>query len=47
MKYFKIDFHRFSNHGANYYDREGNLLPFGEESVPPNFRKKSSAPKTG
>lgn len=30
VKFFKIDFNRFTDHRANYYDREMNLLPFGE-----------------
>ena len=32
---FKIDFDRYQEHHANYYDREGNLLPFGEYDLPP------------
>lgn len=39
VKCFKIDFDRFTNHHANYYDVEGNLLPFGEADYPPNKRK--------
>ena len=35
VKFFKIDFGRFIEHHANYYDREGNLLPFGEAIFPP------------
>jgi hypothetical protein len=35
VKCFKIDFDRTKDHHANYYDREGNLLPFGEEEYPP------------
>ena len=34
-KFFKIDFGRFSDHHANYYDLEWNLLPFGEADFPP------------
>lgn len=30
VKCFKIDFDRFVDHKANYYDRDKNLLPFGE-----------------
>lgn len=35
VEFFKIDFGRFVEHHANYYDRKGNLLPFGEVSCPP------------
>lgn len=30
VKFFKIDFGRFTDHHANYYSPEGKLLPFGE-----------------
>ena len=33
---FKIDFGRFVNHKANYYDRNCRLLPFGEDECPPD-----------
>ena len=36
VKFFKIDFDRFIKHRANYYDTDGQLLPFGEASYPPN-----------
>lgn len=36
VKCFKIDFDRFTDHRANYYDRQCNLLPFGERMCPPN-----------
>lgn len=35
VKFFKIDFGRFSSHHANYYDRKGTLLPFGEADYMP------------
>lgn len=41
---FKIDFDRQIEHHANYYDKEGNILKFGEESFPPCFEKKLSMP---
>ena len=44
-KFFKIDFDRFSNHKANYYDKELNLLEFGEEVYPPNINKNIMIPK--
>ena len=34
-KVFKVDFDRFTDHFANYYDIEGNLMPFGEAQYPP------------
>lgn len=40
VKCFKVDFDRFLDHGANWYDRNGNLLPFGEVSCPPCYEKK-------
>lgn len=44
VKYFKIDFDRYTRHGANYFDRNGNLMPFGEEVCPPNYAKKLELP---
>lgn len=35
VRCFKIDFNRQVNHHANYYNREGKLLPFGEKDFPP------------
>lgn len=32
---YKVDFDRFSDHRANYYDRDSNILPFGEIQCPP------------
>lgn len=46
VKFFKIDFDRFINHKANYYDRNGNLLLFGEVVCPPDFNKKLNFPKS-
>jgi len=47
-RFLKVDFGRFIEHHANYYDLEWNLLPFGEEGLnpdpsheflpPPNFK---------
>ena len=31
VKFFKVDFNRHTDHHANYYDREGALMPFGEK----------------
>lgn len=35
VKFFKIDFGRFTDHHANYYDTDGRLLPFGEAAYSP------------
>ncbi|MBD5290055.1 MAG: glycosyl transferase [Bacteroides sp.] len=44
-KFFKIDFDRQTNHGANYYDLNWNRLPFGEVICPPNPNRQFSRPK--
>lgn len=44
-KIFKIDFNRYTNHQANYYNIDGNLLKFGERVCPPDFNKKIAMPK--
>ena len=46
VKCFKIDFDRFTNHRANYYSREGVLLPFGEAEYPPDFDRNLTIPST-
>lgn len=43
-EFFKIDFGRFVDHHANYYDRDGVLQPFGEEGYPPVFDKNLNIP---
>ena len=45
VQFFKIDFDRFENHGANYYDLDKNILKFGEKAYPPNYNKKIIMPK--
>ena len=42
--FFKVDFDRFTNHHANYYDTKWNLLPFGEADYLPNPKKKIEKP---
>lgn len=44
VKFFKVDFDRFTNHHANYYDVELNLLPFGEKNYLPDREKKIIIP---
>lgn len=34
-RFLKVDFDRFVDHHANYYDLDWNLLPFGEADLPP------------
>jgi len=43
-KLFKIDFDRFVGHKANYYNRNGDLLPFGEVVCPPDPSVKIEIP---
>ena len=43
---YKVDFDRFIEHHANYYDRDGNLLEFGEVVCPPVYDRKIERPKT-
>lgn len=45
MEFFDIDIDRFIEHRANYYDRNGNFLPFGKTYCPPNYTKKIEMPK--
>ena len=40
VKCFKVDFERFVEHHANYYDKKGNILKFGEAELPPIYDKK-------
>lgn len=44
VKCFKIDFDRFSNHRANYYDKSGQLLEFGETMFKPDYTRNLSMP---
>ena len=39
VKFFKVDFDRFSQHGANYYDAFGNIMDFGEMYCLPDYNK--------
>lgn len=43
-KFFKIDFGRFQEHHANYYDLDGRLLPFGEADFMPIPERKFTLP---
>lgn len=45
MKFFKIDFDRYTDHHANYYDPTGEIMPFGEAQYPPTPKKQLVIPK--
>jgi len=45
VKCFKVDFDRFVEHHANYYDTEKNRLPFGEKICPPLLEKRIQHPE--
>ena len=44
-KIFKINFDRFSNFTANYYDLDMNVLPFGEVDPAPDYSKTCEKPE--
>jgi hypothetical protein len=44
-KFFKVDFGRFVEHHANYYDLDWNILPFGEDSLLPVFDHVENKPE--
>ena len=44
MKFMKVDFDRFTDHHANYYDRQFQLLDFGECDFPPVKEKNIDRP---
>ena len=44
VKLFKIDFNRATRHRANYFDKSGKLLMFGEQVCPPDYNKTLSMP---
>ena len=46
VHYFKVDFNRFVNHRANYYDVDKNLLPFEEVDVPRDPNANVTLPNT-
>ena len=46
VKYFKIDFDRFKDHRANYYEPNGKILAFGEASFLPDFERKIEMPSS-
>ena len=44
VKFLKVDFDRFEDHHANYYNCKWKLLPFGEKLCPPKPEKKIAPP---
>lgn len=44
VKFFKVDFGRFTEHRANYYTPDCRLLPYGEIVCPPDFDVKINIP---
>lgn len=46
VRFFKIDFDRFKEHHANYYDINGSLLPFGEVNCPRRPEKQLEIPSS-
>lgn len=44
-KCYKVDFDRFKEHHANYFDMNGNLLPLGEKICPPLFNRQLNTPE--
>lgn len=44
MKCFKVDFDRFVNHHANYYNAQNELMHFGENSCPPDYDRHIEMP---
>lgn len=45
-KCYKVDFGRFIEHRANYYDLNNKLLTLGEKVCPPDFEKAIELPST-
>ena len=45
VKCFKVDFNRYTNHKANYYDINYRVMPFGETACPPDFKEKICIPE--
>ena len=45
VKFLKVDFDRFIDHHANYYDTSWQILPFGEVMYKPQFDKIIAKPK--
>lgn len=46
VRFLKVDFNRFINHHANYYDKDWNLLEFGEKTYLPDASVVIAKPET-
>ena len=44
VRFFKVDFGRYTEHRANYYTPDCKLLPYGEVICPPNPEVKVDIP---
>ena len=44
VRFFKVDYGRFTEHHANYYNTRGKLLPFGEADFMPDNNQKIELP---
>jgi len=45
-RFYKIDFDRYKDHRANYYDLDNNLLDLGETFCPPDFNRRVDIPSS-
>lgn len=45
VRYFKVDYDRFVEHHANYYDVNKQILPFGIAACPPIFDRQIAFPE--
>lgn len=46
VKCYKVDFNRFTEHRANWYLRDGSLMPYGETVCPPCFDRQLELPES-
>lgn len=44
VEFFKVDFDRFKDHRANYYDINWNILPFEEKKCPRDVKRSCKSP---
>lgn len=46
VEFFKVDYDRFTEHGANYYSLDGRMLEFGEKAYPRRLDIEIDLPKS-
>lgn len=46
VKFFAVHFGMFAEHHANFYDREGHFIPYGEAEQPPSVDKQIVFPRS-